>query len=72
MTQNNVLGLYFALSLINGCILLTIALLFSAPVTVALLIGGTAALTAFAFLCLMCLPRAIHELPMEIKQKQTA
>jgi hypothetical protein len=70
MTQNNVMGLYFALSLINGSILFTTALLFSVPVAMAFFIGGTATLAAFTFLCLMCLPCAIHKLP--IKKEQTA
>jgi hypothetical protein len=65
MTQNNVIGLYFALSMINGCVLLAISLLFSAPVMVAFFIGGTASLAAFTFLCLLCLPEAIHQLPFE-------
>jgi hypothetical protein len=65
MTQNNVIGLYFALSLINGSILFATALLFSVPALVALFIGGTAALTAFTFLGLMCLPGAVNRLPVE-------
>ena len=68
MTQNNVIGLYFTLSILNGSIVFTIALLLSAPILFALFIGGIALATSLALLCLMCLPVAIHELPTENKR----
>jgi len=68
MTQNNVIGLYLTLSILNGSIVFAIALLFSGPILFALFIGGIALVTSLALLCLMCLPVAIHELSTDKKR----
>jgi hypothetical protein len=68
MKQHYVIGLYFALSILNGSVVLAIALLCSAPVLFAFFIGGIAVLTSLALLCLMCLPVVIDGLLIEKKR----
>lgn len=61
MTKFNIILLYLTLSAINGIVPPAIALLFSTPSIIALLVWGFATIASFVLICLICLGGAMKD-----------
>ena len=69
MKTQNIISLYFALSVCNGIVPISIALLFSASIWGVLAIWALSTAITFSLICLVCLRSALEETRPQVKER---
>lgn len=69
MKTKNVISLYFALSVVNGVVPVSITLLFSAPFWGILAVWALTTAITFSLICLVCLRSALAETHPQVKDQ---